>query len=341
MMHRETDAALKNAGYRFLKGRADEIGIYYRYYQEGFHVILTVNQTQGYEILPERQQYMAEWAMGNFYHPQNILPDFPEGYPVYHVEVLTLLIGGSEEQVRKLCAACRNIWGYRPMEQRVLIYENQPGEFYGLRQILEHISAHPVRNKKNIPCVTISLIGVNVIVYLIMEILGSTYDSSFILKYGGLYPTLISENHQWWRLLTAGFIHFGAEHLINNMVILYGIGERLERAVGHVRMLVIYMTALLGGTICSCVMMLLTGDYALSAGASGAVYGIIGGFLWVLLIHKGRWGDITAKRLIFSVLLMIYYGFSSSGIDNWAHIGGLISGFVATAVLYRRKCQKC
>lgn len=341
MIHRETDTALRNAGYRFLRGRTEEIGIYYRYYQEGFHIVLAVDQTQGYEMLPEQQQYMTEWAMGNFFHPQNILSDFPEGFPVYHVEVLTLLIGGSEEQVRKMCSVCRNTWSYRPREHKVFIYENQPGEFYGLRQTLEQVAAQPIKSKKKLPYMTISLIAINVLVYLIMEIIGSTYDSSLILKYGGLYPTLISEEHQWWRFLTAGFIHFGAEHLINNMVILYGIGERLERAVGHMRMFVIYMVALLGGTICSCMMMLLTGEYALSAGASGAVYGIIGGFLWILIIHKGRWEDITAKRLIFSVMLMIYYGFSSNGIDNWAHIGGLISGFVTTAILYRRKRQKC
>lgn len=341
MVQRETDVALKNAGYRFLRGRCDEIGIYYHYYQEGFHVVLAVDQTRGYEMTSEQQQYMAEWAMGSFYHPQSILSDFPEGFPVYHVEVLTLLIGGSEERVRRLCSVCRNTWGYRPIEHRVLIYENQPGEFYGLRQMLEQTEPLPAKRQSRLPYVTISLIAANVLVYILMEIFGSTYDSSFILNYGGLYPTLISEEHQWWRLLTAGFIHFGAEHLINNMVILYGIGERLERTVGHVRMLIIYMAALLGGTTFSCIMMLLTGDYALSAGASGAVYGIIGGFLWVLIIHKGSWEDITAKRLIFSIFLMLYYGFSSSGIDNRAHIGGLLSGFVTTAILYHRKRQKC
>lgn len=340
MVHREMEAAFNHAGYRFLQGRREEIGIYYRYYQEGFQVVLAIDQTRGYEMTAEQQQYMVEWTMGSFYHPQSILTDFPEGFPVYHVEVLTLLVGGSEEQVRGLCSICRNTWAYHPLEQKVLIYENQPSEFYGLRQMLERMEAYPVKKQRQLSYVTIGVIAVNVLVYILMEIFGSTRDTSLIFKYGGLYPTLISEEHQWWRLFTAGFIHFGAEHLMNNMVILYGIGERLERAVGHVRMLIIYMTALLGGTCCSCAMMLLTGDYALSAGASGAVYGVIGGFLWILLIHKGCWEDITAKRMIVSIFLMVYYGFSSSGIDNWAHLGGLISGFVITAVLYRKR-QKC
>lgn len=336
MVQKEIDTALKNAGYRFFQGRRAEIGIYYRYYKEGFHAVLAVNQTGGYEMTPEQQQYMQEWVTGGFYHPQKLLNDFPEGFPVYHVEVLTLLIGGSSEQQRNMCAVCQNTWGYQPIEHRVFIYENQPGEFFDLRNILEQLEEKTVCTKRKLPYVTIGLIAVNVMVYLLMEICGSTLDSAFILKYGGLYPTLISEEHQWWRFFTAGFIHFGAEHLINNMVILYGIGERLERAVGHMRMLAVYMTALLGGTICSYIGMLLTGDYALAAGASGAVYGIIGGFLWILLLHKGRWEDITAKRLIFSILLMIYYGFSTSGIDNWAYIGGLFSGFIISAILCRK-----
>lgn len=341
MVQREIDAALKCAGYRFLQGRHTETGIYYRYYNEGFHVVLAVNQTDGYEMTVEQQQYMYEWTMGSFYHPQKILSDFPEGFPVYRVEVLTLLIGGSIERLRAMCAICDNTWGYQFVERRVLVYENQPGEFYGLRQLLEQIEVKKVKKLGQLPYVTIGLTAVNVLVYIFMEICASTLDSAFILKYGGLYPTLISEKHQWWRFFTAGFIHFGAEHLINNMVILYGIGERLERAAGHIRMLVIYLAALVGGTSCSYMMMLVTGNYALSAGASGAVYGIIGGFLWVLMLHKGHWEDITAGRLVFSIFLMIYYGFSTSGIDNWAHIGGLLSGFIVTAILYHRKCQKC
>ena len=341
MIRKDIDAAFKNAGYRFLQGRRSEIGIYYRYYQEGFHVVLAVDQTGGYEMTPEQQRYMEEWAMSNFYHPQGILADFPQGFPVYRVEVLTLLFGDREEQMREMCSVCQNTWAYQLSERRVLIYENQPAEFYGLRQMLERIEPLQANKRYRLPYITLGLIAANALVYILMEIFGSTYDASFILRYGGMYPTLVSEEHQWWRLLTAGFIHFGAAHLINNMVILYGIGERLERAVGHVRMFVIYMASLLGGSVCSCAMMLLSGNYALSAGASGAVYGVIGGFLWVLILHKGRWEGITVKRLLLSILLMVYYGFASSGIDNWAHIGGLIIGFLTTAVLYHRKRQKC
>lgn len=338
MVQRQIEEMFMSAGYRFLQGRREEIKIYYRYYQEGFYAVIAVDQTKGYGMTPEQKLYMEEWVMSNFYHPQTILPDFPDGFPVYRVEVLTLLIGGAEEQVRALCAACPNTWAYQPKEKRVIIYENQPGEFYGLRRMLEGMVR--VKERFVLPYVTIGMIVLNVLVFLVMEFLGSTYDASFVAKYGGMYPTLVSRKHQWWRLLTAGFIHFGASHLINNMVILYAIGERLERSVGTIRMLVIYMVSLLGGSLCSYGMMLLTGDYAVSAGASGAVYGIIGGFLWILILHRGHLEGISARRMVLSIILMIYFGFSSGGIDNWAHIGGLISGFLVTAILYHRKYQR-
>ena len=339
-MQRELERLFLNAGYRMLRGRREELRIYYRYYQEGFHAVIAADQTGGYEMTPEQQRYEEEWVMGNFYHPQGILPDFPDGFPVYHVEALTLLVGGAQEQVRALCASCKNVWAYQPGMHRVLIYENQPGEFYGLRRMLEEMQPTEKRKKISLPYTTTGIIAVNVLVYLLMELLGSTYDVSFVVRAGGMYPALVAEGHQWWRLITAGFIHFGAAHLVNNMVILYGIGERLERSVGALRMLVIYFVSLLGGSVRSCAMMLMTGDYAVSAGASGAVYGVIGGFLWLLILHKGHLEGITARRLVFSIALMIYFGFSSSGVDNWAHIGGLISGFLITAILYHRKRQK-
>ena len=341
MIQRQIEEMFMGAGYRFLQGRREEIRIYYRYYQEGFHAVIAVDQTRGYGMTPEQKLYMEEWVMSNFYHPQGVLSDFPEGFPVYRVEVLTLLIGGAEEQVRALCAACHNTWAYQPKEGRVIIYENQPGEFYGLRRMLEGIrTVAYTREQFSIPYVTIGMIVLNVLIFLVLEFLGNTYDAEFVAKYGGMYPTLVSEEHQWWRLLTAGFIHFGVSHLFNNMIILYAIGERLERSVGAIRMFVVYMVSLLGGSLCSYEMMLLTGDYAVLAGASGAVYGIIGGFLWLLLLHRGHLEGISARRLVFSILLMVYFGFSSSGIDNWAHIGGLVSGFLMTAILYHRKCQK-
>ena len=98
----------------------------------GFHIVMAVDLSGGNRFSVQQYRSMEEHAMDLFYHPQG-LGDFPDGFPVYHVEMLTLLIGGDSEVERKLCAECRNVWVYQPQSGRLLIYENQPGDFFGLR----------------------------------------------------------------------------------------------------------------------------------------------------------------------------------------------------------------
>ena len=188
--------------------------------------------------------------------------------------------------------------------------------------------------------VTIALVTVNVITYLVLEWLGDTTNGFFMAEHGAMYPDFIRINHEWWRIITAGFLHFGAVHLVNNMVILYCMGSRLERVTGHLKYFLIYLVSLIGAGLLSYGMMLRTGDYAVSAGASGAIFGVIGGFLWIVILHRGRFEQITTRGIMMMIVLTIYYGFSSAGIDNWGHIGGLLAGFAATVILYHRNRQK-
>ena len=335
-------------GFRFCMDQQADMELYYRYWQEGFHVVLVPGR-QGRALTPEQHRAVVEQVMGRFYHPQGFLADFPEGFPVYHVEVLTLLVTDQPELARQLCAQCQNMWICQPGQGRLVIYENQPGEFFGLRRKLEQeLAASSDADSSmrlveigQLPVVTISLVLANVLVYLILELAGNPRDGMYIALCGGMYPSLLLEDHQWWRLFTAGFLHFGATHLVNNMVTLFFIGERVERVAGHIRMLLIYLLSLLGGSLLSFVMMLRTGDYAVSAGASGAVFGVIGGLLWIVLLHRGQLEDITIRRLLFMIALSVYLGFVSVGVDVWGHIGGILTGFVAAVILYHRKRQRC
>lgn len=144
---------------------------------------------------------------------------------------------------------------------------------------------------------TIALVVVNVITYLVLEWLGDTTNGFFMAEHGAMYPDFIRINHEWWRIITAGFLHFGAVHLVNNMVILYCMGSRLERVTGHLKYFLIYLVSLIGAGLLSYGMMLRTGDYAVSAGASGAIFGVIGGFLWIVILHRGRFEQITTGEL--------------------------------------------
>lgn len=132
-------------------------------------------------------------------------------------------------------------------------------------------------------------------------------------------------------------MHFGINHLVNNMLVLFFLGDNLERAVGHWRYLIIYLLSGLGAGSLSVYMMIRSGDYAVSAGASGAIFGMVGALLYIVIRNRGRLENVTTKRLGFMILLSLYLGFTSSGVDNMAHVGGLISGFLLAVLLYHKK----
>lgn len=327
--------------------------IYYKYYEEGFHVVIASYLEHDTLMTAEEHDILENRILDLFYHPVGRLVDFPEGFPVYHVEVLTLLIGDDMEQMRTLCGSIRNAWSYLIPEGRLYIYENQPGDFWGLRNEIESVMTEhtrrsrkrsilleSVKNIKGLSYVTIGIAALNVLIFLYLEIIGDTRDALFIRAHGGIYPDDILFGGEWWRILTACFLHFGAGHLMNNMVIFCCVGSRLERAVGHLKFLAVYLFSGIGGGLLSYHMMIKTGEFAVSAGASGAVFGTIGGLLWAVILHRGRFEGLTTKGLILMIVLSLYYGFSTMGVDNWGHIGGMLAGFLVSIILCHRKRQK-
>lgn len=188
--------------------------------------------------------------------------------------------------------------------------------------------------------VTAAIIAINIIVFIMLEIIGDTENSQFMLEHGAVYPPCIIDNGEYWRLFTATFMHFGIMHLLNNMVLLAAAGRILEKALGHICYLILYLAAGLGGSTLSYLQMLYSGDYAVAAGASGAIFGIIGSLLWIVVVHKGRYESITGKGLCAMIVLCLYYGITAGDVDNWGHIGGLIVGFVCGIIFYHRKKQK-
>lgn len=196
-----------------------------------------------------------------------------------------------------------------------------------------------VKQIKNVQFITIALAVMNVSVYLYLMIVGNLESALFMAEHGAMYPDFLVYDNQWWRLITAMFLHFDAEHLINNMVMLCCIGFRVEKIAGHVRMLFIYFLSGIGGGLLSLFMMVRTNDYAVAAGASGAVFGLIGALLWLVIRNHGMAEGITTKGMLFMIALSLYYGVESSGVDNWAHFGGMVAGFVFAMILCYRKRQ--
>ena len=185
--------------------------------------------------------------------------------------------------------------------------------------------------------ITFALVAINSIVFVMLEIMGDTQNSEFMAHMGAVWPPYILKQGQYWRLLTATFMHFGFDHILNNMLILVCAGMILEDALGHVKYLILYLIAGIGGSTLSYLQMLHSGDYAVAAGASGAIFGIIGALLWIVIVHKGRYETLTGKGLFFMIVISLYYGIHTGGVDNWGHIGGLIMGFLMGILFYRKK----
>ncbi|MGN1377497.1 MAG: rhomboid family intramembrane serine protease [Dorea sp.] len=195
------------------------------------------------------------------------------------------------------------------------------------------------KNKIKAPC-TVALIAVNVIVFLLLSFRGMTEDGMFLLEHGAMYVPYMIEKGEYYRIFTSMFLHFGFDHLLNNMVILAAIGWNLEYEIGQLKFVILYLFSGLGGNLLSAYWDIRVGEYAVSAGASGAIFGVIGALLYVAIRNRGRIGDISGKGLVFMIILSLYYGYSSGGVDNMAHIGGLIAGFLLSVLLYRKKNRK-
>lgn len=175
------------------------------------------------------------------------------------------------------------------------------------------------------PIVTYFLLAINIFIFLCMYLFGNgSNDATTLLKFGANYAPLVKIGEAW-RLFTSMFLHIGIFHLLCNMYSLYILGPQLESFFGKVKFLFIYITSGIIGGLFS---VLLTDG--LSAGASGAIFGLLGAILYFGYHYRVYLGTVIKSQIIPLIVLNLMIGFMSSGIDNWAHIGGLIGGILAS-----------
>ena len=197
-----------------------------------------------------------------------------------------------------------------------------------------------MRNYKKLPICTIAIAAANVLIFLGLSFMGMTEDSTFMMEHGAMYVPYLMNGERYYTLITSMFLHFGFSHLMNNMVMLLVIGYSLEPEIGKIRFLLIYLGSGLMGNLVSAWFDVNQGSYAVSAGASGAIFGIVGALLYVAIRNHGRVGEISTRGLVLMAGLSLYYGFTAQGVDNAAHIGGLISGFLLAVLTYWKRKPK-
>lgn len=162
-------------------------------------------------------------------------------------------------------------------------------------------------------------------------------------SYAGLwrsYTPMIIEGGEYYRLFTCMFLHFGIEHLLNNMLVLFVLGSRLERVIGKIKFLIIYLVGGLLGNVISVLVELKSMDFAVSAGASGAVFAVMGAMIYIVVRNKGWLGDLSARQILVMAFFSLYYGFTSTGVDNTAHVAGLVCGMIISILLYHPRGRR-
>ncbi len=184
--------------------------------------------------------------------------------------------------------------------------------------------------KEKTPYVTYALLIINIIIFILMYIIGDgSEDINTLVNFGALAKDLVF-NGEYYRLITSAFIHIGVIHLIFNMYALYILGKDIESYFGSIKYTFIYLTSALIGSLLSLVFMT---DYSVSAGASGAIFGLMGSLLYFGYNYRVTLNNSITKQILPIIFLNLLIGFTSSGINNYAHIGGLLGGYIASMVV--------
>lgn len=174
------------------------------------------------------------------------------------------------------------------------------------------------------------MVLINVGIFLFMLLTGDPLSGAYMAEHGAMYPSAVLEDGEYYRLFTCMFLHFGAQHLLYNMLLLLFAGDMLETAAGPVCYLVVYLLGGVIGNIVSLAVNVYTGTEVLSAGASGAIFAVLGGLVFLALRDRGRQGGIQARGVCIMAVLSLVQGFTDAGVDNIAHLGGFLAGFLLT-----------
>ena len=181
--------------------------------------------------------------------------------------------------------------------------------------------------------VTMILISINVIIFIITAILSKSIidiNTIVLVECGAKVNYLINKG-QIFRLLTAAFLHGGIMHILFNMYSLYIVGTVVEKIYGWKKYISIYILSALTSSILSYMLAPMT----ISVGASGAIFGILGAFLYFAIKERKHLQRGTLGNIIAVIVLNLYIGFTSTSIDNLGHIGGFLGGFILSIFLYK------
>lgn len=330
-------------GYYKIPTNAPQCGFYCHEENQGYTAFFVMDDRGGTEISPEWYVRMKQRAAAFLQNQGN--------QEKTEIHMMTLVLCENAERAKRLCGEDRFCWAIDTRLNRLIIYEDQVSDFYGWRAILEEFAARTAderdhragmaqdraglyqqrRSREQItklPWVNIALVAVNVIVFLIC-----TFTGDLLYNKGALGVTEIAGDGSYYRIITSMFLHSGVQHLFSNMIVLYYVGEIVEKKIGHILYMAIYFLSGIAGAVFSMGYELMTRNYYSSVGASGAVFGVEGAVLMLVILYHGKLEYMTIGRLMFAIAFSLYCGFTSTNVNNAAHVGGVLMGFALMAVI--------
>lgn len=341
-MYRQIEYVLERYGYERITLNVAGIHLSFRQESGKGYCVVTLDETGG-TVLSHDQ----------FCHISYQIREFLQKRGCYYTYFLYLLLSDEDTSSRRLFQEQECFWRIVPSQGKLMVYETVDPGFMPLREPIERIVssyepagtvAEPVAESRvgtrNIPWCNLIIIGINVLVFLVTDLFAA---NSNLVDLGAMGWREVFQDGQWYRVVTSMFLHGGLDHIFNNMLVLAYIGSCLEQQIGSVRYGILYMASGILAGITSMVYNMVQNDYVVSIGASGAIFGIMGATLFWVLFRRDRGTPFQLRQIIVMVVLSLYGGFTSQGVDNAAHMGGFLSGFLLALVFtlpylnYRRK----
>ncbi len=183
--------------------------------------------------------------------------------------------------------------------------------------------------KRKKPTVTYGIIFICILMFILMYIFGNGSEDNYTLLLFGANLDVLTKGGDYYRLVTSMFLHIGIWHLFVNMYSLYVLGKEVENTLGRRKYLIIYLLSGIAGSILS----LAFNHNIICAGASGAIFGIMGAILYFGYYYRAYLGSTIINSILPVIILNLIIGFLDTGIDNAAHIGGLVGGILLTMTL--------
>lgn len=250
------------------------------------------------------------------------------------INILNVLItpnGMFDDMTRQIVENVENVWLFTEDYGKLYVFENQPSDFDSLYDLIDKKTlVNNRRSQHNLirmfGVVTPVLVLINIFVYIACVYVYQPTELA-VDVYG------ISEKRQYYRFLTSMFTHFGITHIFGNMVILIALGARVENIIGRLNYAIIYIVTGLAAAFASYINFFYNDIHAYSAGASGAIFGLLGVLVVIAIYNKGRVRDLSLVNMLILFILTLADGLMSEGVDNVAHAAGFIAGILAGVLL--------